>query len=102
MTAKQPFNPKRSSTQAVTAGAAALIITIEDSANQVRIVNTGSNKAYVMCYGSDEVPVPVATAIEHCVPPGMASTITKSKVHNRLSYISALGTTLEISTGEGF
>ncbi len=54
MTAKQPFMPKYGSNQVLTAGAASASATIDQSNNQVRVVNTGANKAYFRTYNSTD------------------------------------------------
>jgi len=102
MTIKQPFFPSYGSNQVVSPAAAAAAITIDKDAKQVRIINTGANIAYVQTYSSTESPAPVATTADFPIPAGGASTITKSMYHDRLSHISAAGTTLQIMTGEGF
>lgn len=101
MTFKQPFDPKYGSNQVLTAGAAALVATIDKANKQVRIVNSGANGAHIRCYSSQASPVPVASTADFFIPAGMASVITKDGTHDQLSYISALGTTLHVITGEG-
>ncbi|MES3022745.1 MAG: hypothetical protein V4857_14290 [Pseudomonadota bacterium] len=102
MTFKQPFMPKYGSNQVLTAGAAALIASIDAENKQLRVVNTGAGKGYFRTYDSTALPAPVATVADCPVPAGMATTVTKPSNHDRLSYISAAGTTLEVMTGEGF
>ena len=96
-----PFCPHRGTNQVLTATAASQVASVTRGNRQVRIVNTGANSANVVCYSSLESPVPVASAAEHCVPAGMASIITKDITHDRIAYISATGTTLQVSTGNG-
>ncbi len=101
MSAKQPFSPHYGSNQVLTAGAAALIADIDASNMQVRIVNTGSNIAYIRMYSS-RAAAAVASTVDFAIPAGMSSVITKSLEQDRISYISALGTTLQLMTGEGW
>jgi hypothetical protein len=99
---KQPFAPKYGSNQVVSAGAAALIISIDADNKQIQVVNTGSNKGYVQTYSSLTTPAPEATVADCPVAAAGRVVLTKPMDHDRLSYISASGTTLEIMTGEGF
>jgi hypothetical protein len=101
MTIKQPFAPHYGSNQVLAAGATATAASISHQAKQMRVVNTGANKAYFRTYDSGNTPVPVASVADYCVPPGLAATVSKIG-HNAISIISATGTTLEVMTGEGF
>lgn len=103
MTIKAPFQPQYGSNQVVTAGAASATITIHRLPKQVRITNTGANKAYIRtCDSTLPEGIIPATVADFAVPAGMSSTITKGLHHDRLTYISAAGTTLEVIVGEGF
>lgn len=87
----------------VTPGAASATITIDGSDKQVRVVNSGAAKGYFRTFSITNTPGgSAATAADFCVPAGMAATITKPDGHDRLSHISATGTTFEIMTGEGW
>ena len=101
MSAIQPFCPHYGSNQILTAGAAALIADIDASNGQVRFVNTGANIAYVRTYSS-RAAAAVASTADFPIAAGMSSVITKSLEHDKLSYISAAGTTLQMMTGEGW
>lgn len=104
MTAKQPFSPHYGSNQVLTAGAASASVGIDRDNKQVRVVNTGANIGYFRTYDSTDTATGAGTAstADVPVPAGMATTITKGMRHDRLAYISAAGTTLEVMTGEGF
>lgn len=104
----QPFAPKFGSTVQVSPAAASANSTTFDrdrSSRQVRFVNTGAAACYVRTFdtnNSGTAGYNVATVADHLVPAGMSSTISKPAQHNGLAYISAAGTTLEASLGEGY
>lgn len=105
MTAMQPFMPKYGSNQVLTAGAASASATLDRGNKQVRVVNTGANKAYFRTYNATD-GAQSATIADCVVIPGETVIVTKNGSgvdgHNSLAYISAAGTTLEVMTGEGF
>ena|SRR5690242_20688997 len=101
MTVKQPFNPQYGSNQVLTAAASSASASIDPNCKQLRVVNTGANKAYFRIYNSGDGSQNATTA-DFAIMPNMASTITKFQDHNAIAYISASGTTIEIMTGEGF
>lgn len=104
MTIRQPFMPAYGQGQAASATATSATININAANKQVRIVNTGTNIAFVRTFSSKTVtsPAQAATAADMPIPPNMAVTITKDESHDQLAHISATGTTLQIITGEGF
>ncbi|QRF55311.1 hypothetical protein [Variovorax paradoxus] len=102
MTARQPFSPAYGTGQAVAPGAASAAVPINASNNQVRIVNTGAAIAFVRTFSQAAQAGAVATAADMPIPPNMAVTITKDISHDRLAFISAAGTTLQVITGEGW
>ena len=95
------FNPAFGTNQVLTTGAASLIVVVNKDDDQVRIVNSGASKAYVRFYSSLTVPAPAATTADACVAAGQTSTFTKGQVNDRVAYISAGGTTLDLMTGNG-
>lgn len=105
MSSTDPFSPHFGSGQTLTAGAASANVGIGSSSRQVRVMNTGSNIAYVRTYNSlaagDVASAGVATAADFAVPPNVVSIITKGENHDRLAHISALGTTLNVMVGNG-
>lgn len=101
MTAKRPFMPHYGTNQVLTAGAASLSAAIDPNDEQVRITNTGANKAYVRTYNSAN-GTQSATVADFQVASGQTSTLTKGVNHNAIAYISAAGTGLEVITGEGW
>lgn len=101
MTAKRPFMPHYGTNQVLTAAAGSLSAAIDPNDEQVRITNTGANKAYVRTYNSAN-GTQSATIADLNVAPGQTTTITKGVNHNALAYISAAGTGLEVITGEGW
>lgn len=101
MTIKQPFCPQYGSNQVLAAAAATASSAITADCKQVRIVNTGANKAYFRIYNSND-GAQNATVADCPIPAGMATTVTKDMAHNAIAVISAAGTSLEVMTGEGF
>lgn len=103
MSALQPFSPHYGSNQVVTPAAASATITIEGNDKQVRVVNSGAAKGYFRTFSITDTPGgSAATVADCCVAAGMSTTITKPSGHDRLSHISATGTTFEVMTGEGW
>lgn len=98
MSNQAPFNPSYTQGQTVTAGAAALSITLDGSAKQVVVTNTGSNIAYVRT-GTGTFS---ATTTDFPVLAGTQVAITKGDGAVTLSYISAVGTTLHVIPGGGW
>lgn len=101
MSAKQPFSPHYGTNQVLSAAAGAAIANLDPVDKSVRIINTGANKAYIRIYNSAGT-VGVASVADFPVLPGASSTITKADGHDRMSYQSTAGTTLEVCTGEGW
>lgn len=96
----RPFSPQYKSNQNVTAADPAAFIIINEASDQVRVVNNGSNVAYVCTYNSAGTAL-VADATDLPVFGGQATTFTKSLSDNRISYYSPAGTTLSVMTGRG-
>lgn len=96
----QPFFPKAGSTQTVTPAAASanLVVDADKLSRQVRICNTGASIAYVRI----GLGAQVATTADYPVLSGNITVISKDPAHDNLAHISAAGTTLAISLGEGF
>ena len=97
---QQAFRPRRGSNQVATPGAASAALTISALDDQCRVVNAGANVVHVVTYRQADGAV-AATTAEYAVAAGMASIITKGE-HDRIAHISALGTTIHVSTGNGF
>lgn len=103
MTAKQPFAPTYGSNQVLTSSSSSASVAITPGNKQLRVVNTGSNKAYFKTYNSQGGAVSkTASTADCCVAAGMATTVTVNADHDKLAHISANGTTLEVMEGEGF
>jgi hypothetical protein len=102
MSALRPIGPHYGSNQVVTlAAATAQALTIERNDQQVRVWNSGASKLYLRTY-ENAGTVAVASAVDYPVPPGVISTFTKPLGHDRISLLSASGTTCEVMTGEGW
>jgi hypothetical protein len=101
MSAKQPFSPHYGTNQLLTPAAGALVANLDPNDKNVRLANTGTNPAYIRIYSSTGA-AEVATTADYLVPGGLVTTITKAMGQDRMSYISALGTTMQCMTGEGW
>lgn len=101
MTIKARFQPRYGTNQVLTAGAASATVNLDAQAKQVRIVNTGANKAYVRVFNSATGAQAASTA-DAVIASGQTAIFSKGDGDDRLSHISAAGTTLEVITGEGF
>lgn len=97
----QPFSPKYGSTRSLTpaAGSAQIVLDADKQSRQVRIANTGANVAYVRISAD---AAPVATSADYPVLPNSITVISKDPQHDRIAHISAAGTTLLVTLGEGF
>lgn len=102
MSAMQPFNPVWGSNQLLTANGGSQVAPLSKSTKQVHLENTGTtNPVYVRCYLNAN-GTSAATTADFRLSPGTVEVITKFQDFDRLSYISASGTTLEIIEGEGW
>lgn len=99
MDSVQPFIPSFGTNQVLTPAAAAATVNLSLADQQVRVINTGAAICYVRTSPSAAV-VPATTA-DLPVAAGMATTFTKEATHDRLSHISATGTTIQVMTGIG-
>lgn len=97
-----PFQPKYGSTLIVTPGIASAASSIDAQSKQVSLINTGGNIAYVRIYSSLTTPAPTASTADYPIASGSGTVISKGDGEDRIAYISAIGTTLQITVGEGF
>lgn len=97
MASLQAFSPAYANGQVLTASAVSLQTAINKSNTSVRIVNAGANIAYVKV-GEGTI---AATTSDLPLLSGQTIVISKSVGHDQLAYISALGATLHVITGEG-
>lgn len=103
MSATRPFGPSYGTNQVLTATGSSQTATIAPGNKQLRILNLGSNKAYIKAFNSYSGTVTATTSTaDFCIGAGMASTITISEYYDSVAYISASGTTLDVMTGEGW
>ena len=98
MAAFQPFSPHYTSGQIVSATATAASATINATSKNVCVTNSGANIAYVRISDSSVT----ATTSDFPILSGQQAIITKATDEDVLSYISPLGATLHIMTGEGW
>lgn len=101
MSAEQPFNPKYGSTQTLTANSSSQSATIDEakSCKQVRIVNPSAGALAYIRIGSG---TQTAAATDLPIEAGNIVTVTKAQDHDTIGYISASGTTLRVTLGEGW
>jgi hypothetical protein len=103
MSALQPFSPHYGTNQVVTPAAGSATIIIDGQDKQVRVVNTGAAKGYFRVFSITAIPGgSAATVADCCVASGGTAIVTKAEGQDRLSHISAAGTTFEVMTGEGW
>jgi hypothetical protein len=95
---QQPFKPNYTQGQTVTPAATAASIDIDANAKQVSLSNLGLNVCYVRISTS---ALNAATTADYPILPGSKEIITKNVGDNKLSYISADGTTLHVMPGSG-
>lgn len=102
MTIKQPFAPRYGATVALTAGTIAAIAIVNPGNKQWRIANKGAVDIHVRGY-TDADGAQTATAADFPVLAGQTSTITVSEKFDRMSYVTATGTSSGFVTpGEGW
>jgi hypothetical protein len=94
------FYAQRGQNQSVSPAAGEATITIDKSSTAVRLHNTGANICHVRI--GDSVSGTPATTADTPVPAGTVLVLRKSGEEDTLSHISAVGTTLEVQTGEEY
>lgn len=99
MTARQPVQPAYGSGQTLTPAAAAATVTIAKGNKQLILTNLGANVCHVRVGNTS---IANATTADYPVPAGAQVVISKSDEDDKLSHISASGTTLHVMNGEGF
>lgn len=99
MSRNAPFSPKYGSGQNVTASGTSASITLAKGTKQVRVCNTGSTNPAQVRVGNG---AQTATAADFHLPAGAIEVITKNEDDDTLAYISAAGTTLNVTLGEGW
>lgn len=92
-----PFTPAYGSGQTVSPGAAAAAVTLNQGDQSVVLTNTGANICYVRISDAGN-----ATTADYPIVAGAQVCLTKGSDQQRLSHISATGTTLHIITGNGW
>lgn len=97
----RPFDAHYGTNQVLTAAAASAATPIDAKDLCVRISNSGTNKGYIRLYRSDTTPAPSASVADLVILPGDSVIVSKGDGVDRLAYISAVGTTLEVITGQG-
>jgi len=92
-----PFNPHRGANQVVTPAAASASVSIEANAKSIRLVNSGASICYVRVGSGAQT----ATTADLPVRSASEVIVRKGEGEDTLAHISAVGTTLNIQTGEG-
>lgn len=102
MAVMQPFNPSWGTNQALTANSSSQAATVRAQTKSIHIENTGTTNPVYVRTGRIANGTVTATTADFRVSPGTVEVITKPQDDDRLAYISASGTTLEIIEGEGW
>lgn len=89
------FHPNTGLNQVVTPAAASAVVAIRSNANAVRLVNSGA----AICYVRIGTGAEVATTADIPVRTAESVVIRKAVGDDALAHISAVGTTLNIQTG---
>lgn len=97
MTIRAPFQPRRGVNAVVTPGASSASASIDSQAKSVRLVNVGLNICHVRIGSGAQT----ATTADMPVRANSEIVVQKGDGDDTVAYISALGTTLHIQTGEG-
>jgi len=95
-----PFAPSFGTNLVVTPAATSAASAVSPHDACVRLVNSGVNICYVRL-GETTATTPAATTADLPILPGSSIIIRKAFSYKRIAYISALGTTLNIQTGDG-
>jgi hypothetical protein len=98
MTIKAPVQPAYNTGQTLSPAAGAATATLTTGSKQLILTNLGTNPCYVRV-GTGTI---TATTNDYPVPAGAQVVITKAMLDDKLSHISAAGTTLHVMNGEGF
>jgi hypothetical protein len=99
MTIKSPVQPGYSTGQVLSPAAAAATATLTTGSKQLILTNLGANVCYVRV---GQTTVTNASTADYPIPAGAQVVITKAMGDDKLSHISAVGTTLHVMNGEGF
>ncbi len=102
MAVLQPFNPRWGSNQLLTATGTSAAATVGGKVKSIHIENTGTSNPVYVRTGQIVNGTVVATTADFRISPGTVEVFTKPEDDDRLAYISASGTTLEIIEGEGW
>lgn len=102
MSAMQPINPKWGSNQLLTATGSSQQATVNGQTKQIHVENTGTTNPVYIRTGNSANGTITATTADLRLSPGTVEVITKPQDDNRVAYISASGTTLELIEGEGW
>jgi len=102
MSALQPINPRWGSNQLLTATNTSAQATVNGNTKQIHVENTGATNPVYVRTGNSANGIVVATTADLRISPGTVEVFTKPQDDNRIAYISAAGTTLEVIEGEGW
>lgn len=102
MTIRAPFKPHYGTGQNITPAAGALSISLNAVDKSVRIVNLGAtNVMYFRIGTAAQIALQAATTADTALLQGDSIIVEKADGADTLSYISAVGTTAHVQTGEG-
>ncbi len=99
MTIRASFHPHYGTGQILSPAAGSLTASIDPKDKSVCLTNQGSTN---YCYVRIGTGTFNATTADYPVPPGQHVVVSKAEGDDKISYISASGTTLHVMTGEGF
>lgn len=98
----QPFAPAAGTNRVLALTGTSATAALASVSSQVRVYNSGANKAYFRTYSS-AAGVPTVTTADYPVAPGGTAVVTVGASHDSIAHLSATGTTtLEVMSGEGW
>ena len=99
MTIRSPFKPHYGTTQTFNPASSSATITIGRGDKSLRLINTGANICFFRT--GPAASIAAATAADCPVAAGQTLIIEKAQDDDTLAHISATGTTLVVTSGEG-
>ena len=101
MSVISPFQPRYGSTQTASPTSTSSTITIGFGNKTLRIKNTGATNQMSFRTGKGSDGTVTAVAADMVLDPGEVVYIEKPQDHDTLAFISASGTTMRATAGEG-
>lgn len=101
MTIRAPFKPHYGTNIVVTPAVASASSVLGKGDKSLRVENTGATNIGYFRTGNSADGAVTATTADVPVSPGKIQIIEKPEDHDTVAYISAVGTTFQIMSGEG-